>query len=476
MIITPLWHTEFLIDTMNPAGENIRILIDTWLSDYVIWDLMERSTQVRLDTSTLESIDAIYLSHSHTDHIDPYTIIEIYKYASPLLILPYTLRYLEPVFRQYIPSIQIEFLLPKKIFLFKWIEITGYMFSQENITNEDDVMMLSISNETELLFAEIDTIPDEYDEEVQSELFQIFDRKNYLTCCYLASHNELEWQLRIYDYDERRRKSYRSEYIAGRKEDMRSSYEKFEYDEYIDMANIMTLPGFVRGFIGQWLKYPSILSSSLSDISIFPLEEIASMESDIAHTFGYEFAQKALLPGRQYRLENGIIEPGRKECPIGEILKNSPVNDSNHPNRIFTEWPLMERELTTDELTKAKDRIRDVLNTRFLPYWSASPVVSLRSALIKNSDWAYRIEIKSQWSESVIFEYSLATSLFSEILNTPKISLIFSIFSMEDKSSIPIFGIFSIQSGYIDSGLALEPIFVTMISWLPSIVCILNEQ
>lgn len=66
---------------------------------------------------------------------------------------------------------------------------------------------------------------------------------------YLASRNELDGQLRIYDYDERRRKSYRSEYIAGRKEDMRSSYEKFEYDEYIDMANIFTLPGFVRGYI-----------------------------------------------------------------------------------------------------------------------------------------------------------------------------------------------------------------------------------
>jgi hypothetical protein len=32
---------------------------------------------------------------------------------------------------------------------------------------------------------------------------------------------------------------------------MRASYEKFEYEEYIDMANIMTLPGFVRGYIGQ---------------------------------------------------------------------------------------------------------------------------------------------------------------------------------------------------------------------------------
>ncbi len=43
------------------------------------------------------------------------------------------------------------------------------------------------------------------------------------------------------------------------------------------------------------------------------------MESDIARGFGYEFAQKALIPGRQYRVENETIEPGRKECSIGEI-------------------------------------------------------------------------------------------------------------------------------------------------------------
>lgn len=153
---------------------------------------MERSTQVKLDSAKLSTIDAIYLSHSHTDHIDPYTLLEIYKENNPLLILPVTLRYLEPLFRKYIPSIQIEFLYPKKIFHFRGIEIVGYMFPQENITNEDDVMMLAIANDTELLFAEIDTVPDEYDEEVQSELFQIFDRKNYQTRCYLASRNELE--------------------------------------------------------------------------------------------------------------------------------------------------------------------------------------------------------------------------------------------------------------------------------------------
>ncbi len=63
------------------------------------------------------------------------------------------------------------------------------------------------------------------------------------------------------------------------------------------------------------------------------------MEGDIAHTFGYEFVQKALLPGRQYRIENGTIEPGRKECSIGEIMKNTPTNGSTHQNenRIFAQ-------------------------------------------------------------------------------------------------------------------------------------------
>lgn len=38
-------------------------------------------------------------------------------------------------------------------------------------------------------------------------------------------------------------------------------------------------------------------------MSIFPLDEVASFEADIAKKHGYEFPQKALLPGRQYRVE-----------------------------------------------------------------------------------------------------------------------------------------------------------------------------
>lgn len=420
MIITPLWHTEFLIDIANSDNQNVRILVDSWLSDVVIWDLMERTPRIELDPTTFASIDAIYISHSHTDHLDPYTLVEIYQHATPLLILPYTLRYLESVFAEFLPNAPIHFLHPKAPYILKWVEITGYMFAQGDITNEDDVMMLAVANSHELLFAEIDTVPDEYDEVVQNELFRIFDRKEYQTRIYLSSRNELEWQLRWYDYDEKRRKSFRAEFIAGKKEEMRDRYEKFEYEEYADLPNIYTLPGFVRGFIGQGLQYPVSLSQSLSELSIFPLDEIMSMEIDIARSFGYDFSQRALLPGRQYRVENGTIEQGRKECPIGKIIRW--VNQSTVPNdekRVFASGPLLPRELSTSEIEEASQRILHILNTRFLPYWSASPVASLRSALLSSPDGIYRIECKMEWSSSLIFEYSFAQTGFVQVTSSP---------------------------------------------------------
>lgn len=119
---------------------------------------------MRLDPEKLSTIDAIYISHAHSDHLDVYTLIEIYKYASPVLILPFTLRYLESLFQEFLPDAPIQWLSHRDTFLLKGIEIVGYMWSNPEISNEDDVMMIAISNDRELVFAEIDTIPDLYNE------------------------------------------------------------------------------------------------------------------------------------------------------------------------------------------------------------------------------------------------------------------------------------------------------------------------
>lgn len=65
------------------------------------------------------------------------------------------------------------------------------MFAETEVTNEGDVMTIALENETELLFAEIDTMPEEDNSETQEKLFQIFTKKEYSVACYLASRNEL---------------------------------------------------------------------------------------------------------------------------------------------------------------------------------------------------------------------------------------------------------------------------------------------
>ena len=240
----------------------------------------------------------------------------------PILILPFTLRYLEPLIAEYLPSATVKWLANHEKYLLRGVEISGHMWSHPDITNEDDVMMLSIATRREFLFAEIDSVPDMENIDVMRALSRLFSEREYDTRAYITSRNVLEASIPALDLSPSKRSLYRANYIAGEKEKMEFAYERYDYDEYVDFPRIYDLPGYVRGFIGQGIAYPNVLSDELFSYQIFPLEEIASLESDIAKNHGYDYAQKALLPGRQYRLEDGTIETGRKECPIGEMVKS----------------------------------------------------------------------------------------------------------------------------------------------------------
>ncbi|MBP9779830.1 MBL fold metallo-hydrolase [Candidatus Gracilibacteria bacterium] len=417
MIITPLGHTEFLIDIENNSGGNVRILVDAWYSDYAIGDLMERTSQFRLDQDMIPSIDALYISHAHCDHFDPYTLAQIYtpgKSSYPILILPETLRYLEYLIVKYIPLAQIKWLSNHEVYILKGIEISGVMFEQENITNEDDVMMLLVASDRECLFAEIDTLPDD-SEEVQKKFNRLFSKKKYETVLYLASRNELEGNLKMLDsQNEKDMEAFKKSYLRERREEIEWGYVKWETEEYENRANFMKIPGFCRGFIGQGICYPRILSEKLAGISAFSLSEVVDREISFATEYGYGFSQKALLPGRQYTINHGVIEQGRKECSIGIFVPYISPGIGQNNIRIYASGPLFPRELNEKELQDGKMRILDILNHRFLPYWSASPVASLRSALIKNREGKYRIGCKYQ-DETIIFEYSFASSEFVEV-------------------------------------------------------------
>jgi Cft2 family RNA processing exonuclease len=79
---------------------------DVWLSNYSFGDMMERNPIIKLDYSRFENVDAIFISHAHVDHFDPYTFIELYKNVinKPVLLIPNTISYLTPLLDKYLPE------------------------------------------------------------------------------------------------------------------------------------------------------------------------------------------------------------------------------------------------------------------------------------------------------------------------------------------------------------------------------------
>lgn len=102
MYITPLGHTECLIEIPNKQGKVVNLLVDSWLSDVCVADMMARRERVRIDYKSAPSIDVIFLSHSHLDHFDPYTLVEITKHHSPIILIPETCLFALPILKKYL--------------------------------------------------------------------------------------------------------------------------------------------------------------------------------------------------------------------------------------------------------------------------------------------------------------------------------------------------------------------------------------
>ncbi len=297
MLISPLGHTEFGITIQNKQGENIRILVDAWLSDYAFGDLMERTPRLELDNEKIKTLDVIYLSHAHCDHFDPYTLFPIYGIVNPLLILPETLAFLVPVLEKIIPQIKIQILRNREIFSYRGIDFQGICFENESITNEDDVMTLAVSNHEEIVYAEIDTVIPKT-EEAYNLLTRLFSRKPYVRATYLSSRNELGANLPILDKStDIDREKFRKQYRSSRKEELEWEYEMLAQEELPDFMNV---PNFSRGFIGQGICYPSILDGELSHIAAMSLIDISELENSIAKNYGKDFPSRVLTAGKVF--------------------------------------------------------------------------------------------------------------------------------------------------------------------------------
>lgn len=159
MQITALGHSCVLLSLIDPAtGEPTRILVDPWLSDHATGDAMGRFPRLRLDLAALAPVHAVFLSHAHCDHLDPYSLVRLWRELPepPVLLLPVSLSHLVPLFEEFLPQPELLILQPHTPTPFRGVELLGFYDVGHAPNNEEDVLILVVSCGTERVLVEAD--------------------------------------------------------------------------------------------------------------------------------------------------------------------------------------------------------------------------------------------------------------------------------------------------------------------------------
>jgi len=420
MKIDYLWHSEFLLSIKNDKNETIKILSDSWLSDYVVGDLMGRNPSFLLDYDLLWDIDAIFLSHSHTDHIDPYTLVNLYKNLSkkPFLLLPETLLFLKPLFEKYLDNPKIIVLRNKEEISLKWIKIRWFIFENIYTTNEDDVMWLFVSNEEEIVFTEVDLIPPET-AEAYDFLYKIFTQKKYKTVLYLATRNELEWNLKLLDLDIKDRKTFVKNYVQTRKEEIEYDYIKYE-EWYVEYADLTTIPNFCKIFIWQWISFPTSLNPDLLKLRTMTFLELVEMEKIIARDYNKTYLINYFKPGFCYTFLNAKIIEEKETIFLKDFKYYNPKIDLNFDiKRTYYKTAL---NYEKRDIERQKTIILDQINHKMLPYYIWSSEINLKNLILNSKNHNYVIKVKYGTSsnyENIYYVFDFSKTKF-EIVDQEK--------------------------------------------------------
>ena len=419
MKIDYLWHSEFLINIEWKDWDIVKILSDCWLSNYVFWDLMARNPTFKIDYSKFKDIDAIFISHSHSDHFDPYTLVEFNNNLEklPLLLIPETMEYLVWLIEKYLPNFKYKILKNKQEIDIKWVKIKGLIFENTYITNEDDVMTLFVYNDKEIIYAEVDTLPPET-EDAQNYIYSVFNSKKFETAFYLATRNELEWNIKLLDItDENKRKKFISEYTSTRKENIEWDFYKFsEWEvEYSDLTNTKN---YCKCLIWQWIVYPKILDKNALKIKVLSLEELVKIEKIIAKKYNKNYDLSYFEAGYSYEIKNWKIMKLDKINYLTDFcFENVPVNISQKFDRYYSNWPLNKQNRNTEE---QENIILDLLNNRFLPYQIVNLEDPLKDILLQNKrDYVIKISYLHNWKyNDKFYSYGFWKIKFVEITNS----------------------------------------------------------
>ena len=393
MKILALGHSCFLLEMAPESrGQPVRILADPWLSDHVIGDVMGRFPRVRLDAQVLAPVHGVFISHSHTDHLCPYSLVQLWQELAepPALLLPQSIQYLEPLLREYLPGGEVIVLRENEPVDVHGVRVTALFNLETRATNEDDVMVLVVDNGREVFLSESDALLPFHDPDGRAMISSILGDRELENACFLTTKNELEATMAMID----------SRNLQERAERLGDSLERtygeihqiFEPMEDLD-EDLWRNPRLVRLVGGQGIAYPQQLGTGWNRV-LFPIRigDRVRMEREVAGSLGYEQIIEELVPGEVHRVEEGRLA-GREPFPHLELLDREEDRIFDPELELFEEFPAAPLRDEIRDTEAQRRRIVEMLNTRFLPHLVGSRTPPVEH-LLATCGGQYRIRLR----------------------------------------------------------------------------------
>jgi len=410
MKITGLGHSCVLLDLPSPEGSpegspgvgSTRILVDPWLSDHATGDGMGRFPRLRFAVEALGPVHAVFISHAHSDHLDPYTLVRLWRELPepPALLLPVSLSFLLPVLRRYLPSLDVVVLAPYVPVPFRGLELLGVYDVGQEPTNEDDVMVLVVSNGPEVVLVEADARLSLEQPEFRAYISQLLRGPHIRSAVFLTTENELDATMAA------RTCRTPAERQALREEGLNQLLEAVHelYSPWEDPDDLWHGTQVLRLVHGQGLAAPAELDPRWQHV-LFPvrIDDRVEEERAAAQRAGFVHGIDRLTDGQVHRIVAGRV--ASREPVVGLTLLDDEERRVFRAELDFApELPCAPLYDDPRDVEAQRARIQALLDERFLPYLHglrAPPVLHLLAAY----DGAYRIRV--HYGSGDAFDYVL---------------------------------------------------------------------
>ena len=351
------------------SGESTRILIDPWLSDHATGDGMGRFPRLRFEPDALGPVHAVFISHAHSDHLDPYTLLRLWRGLSepPTLFLPVTLAFLVPVFREYIEDCDIRLLHPHVPVSFRHVDLLGFFDISDAPTNEDDVMVLVVRSASQVALVEADANLSLEHPELRAFVSSLLTGPGVDSAVFLTTENELEGTLLSKDCTSLDDRHALAEHAMNELlESVQALYEPIDFPA--DPDDLWSCGHLLRLVHGQGLAAPHELDPRWQRI-LFPvrIEHRVREERAAAARAGCAHRIDRLTDGAVHTVVEGRLED-ITPLPGLACLDDEAQRRFDPSLAFFPGLPCAPLRTGPRDVERQRARIEALLNHRFVPF------------------------------------------------------------------------------------------------------------